>query len=128
MLSGETAVGKHPVETVRRMAAIIKEVEASDILQQKARSLEPDKRVFSSAIARAAVAASQNFGIETIAVYTESGHSAELMSANRPLALNFINTGRICIAYVISIFSISASCETKKLKVVLAGKRGVVSK
>jgi pyruvate kinase len=86
MLSGETAVGAYPVEAVRRMAAIIKEVESSDILPPKSRTARLDVRLFSSAIAGAAVAACRDFGIETIAVYTESGRSAELMSANRPSA------------------------------------------
>jgi pyruvate kinase len=84
MLSGETAVGKHPVDTVRRMAAIIDAVESSEHWRPASRVVEPKDRRFSGAIARAAVAIAADFDIKAIAVFTESGRSAHLVSANRP--------------------------------------------
>ncbi len=86
MLSGETAVGHYPVETVRRMASVIREVESSDILPAVFPRASYKEGKFSRAIARAAVTVSHDFGIGAIAVYSESGRSASLVSANRPQA------------------------------------------
>ena len=87
MLSGETAVGAHPVEAVRRMAGIIAEVEASDLFRLQPEPVRIDEYSFDNAIARAAAKAARDLDLKAIAVYTESGHSAALMSAYRPDAL-----------------------------------------
>ncbi len=87
MLSGETAVGKYPIETVREMAAIIEDVESSDILHPTQKPVKKQTKPFSSAVARAAVTASEDFNLKAIAVYTESGFSSGLVSANRPRAV-----------------------------------------
>ncbi len=86
MLSGETAVGSYPVEAVRRMASVIMEVEESELFRLKAQPLRVEEYSFSNAIARAAVTAARDLGLKAIAVYTESGHSASLVSAYRPPA------------------------------------------
>jgi pyruvate kinase len=86
MLSGETAVGSYPVETVRRMAAVIEEVEKSELYRLKPQPLRVEEYSFSNAIARAGVIAARDLGLKAIAVYTESGHSAALVSAYRPPA------------------------------------------
>jgi pyruvate kinase len=84
MLSGETAVGEYPVAAVREMAKVIGEVEASELYRLRPEPLRLDEYSFSNAIARAAVAASRDLGLKAVAVYTESGHSASLVSAYRP--------------------------------------------
>jgi pyruvate kinase len=86
MLSGETAVGSYPVEAVGRMAAVIEEVEESELYRLKAQPLRVEEYSFSNAIARAAVTAASDLSLKAIAVYTESGHSASLVSAYRPPA------------------------------------------
>ncbi len=86
MLSGETASGKYPVEAVRTMARIIGEIENSAYYRQ---NLEPPKLDMASsanAIAHAAVIASQEMHIKTIAVVSDSGGAARLMSEYRPEA------------------------------------------
>jgi pyruvate kinase len=83
MLSAETAVGDFPAETVRTMARICSTVEAG---------IDPKSSVdfidvgdsFASAVARAAVQAASNLGIETIVAFTESGNTARLLSKYRP--------------------------------------------
>jgi pyruvate kinase len=87
MLSGETAVGAYPVEAVRRMASVIAEVEASELYRLQPEPLRIDEYSFDNAIARAAAKAARELELKVVAVYTESGHSAALVSAYRPEAL-----------------------------------------
>lgn len=84
MLSGETAAGRHPVMVVETMARIIDEVESSGVRFQSCGPEIVRDRSFSSAIAGAATSAAREFGLKALAVYTESGKSAALMSAERP--------------------------------------------
>ncbi|HVV88414.1 MAG TPA: pyruvate kinase [Kofleriaceae bacterium] len=86
MLSGETASGKYPVEAVRTMARIIGEIEGSAYYRQNLDPPQLDIAVSSNAIARAAVSAAASMRIKIIAVVTESGGVARLMSEYRPEA------------------------------------------
>ncbi|MBN1770322.1 MAG: pyruvate kinase [Deltaproteobacteria bacterium] len=86
MLSGETASGKYPVEAVRTMASVIEEVEKSALFENAARPVRLKEYSFSNAIARAAVTAAEDLGLKAFAVYSETGHSAALVSACRPRA------------------------------------------
>lgn len=85
MLSGETAVGEHPVRVIEMMDRICLEVERGprhqamdpvDFLQQEA--------PVPSATTRAAVAAAQSLDLDTIIAFTESGSTARLLSKYRP--------------------------------------------
>ncbi|MCK9462985.1 MAG: pyruvate kinase [Proteobacteria bacterium] len=84
MLSGETASGAYPVEAVREMAAIIREVEASELFHALPLPVRVCEYSFSNAIARAAVTAAAELDLKALAVYTETGHSAALASSCRP--------------------------------------------
>jgi len=75
------------VEAVRRMAGIISEVEASELYRLQPEPVRIDEYSFDNAIARAAAKAARELELKVIAVYTESGHSAALVSAYRPEAL-----------------------------------------
>ncbi|MBW2278267.1 MAG: pyruvate kinase, partial [Deltaproteobacteria bacterium] len=86
MLSGETAVGKYPVEAVAEMSAIISEVESSELFEQLPNPVRIGEYSFSNAIARAAVTAAEDLKLDALVVYTETGHSASLVSACRPMA------------------------------------------
>ncbi len=86
MLSAETSVGRYPVRTVRTMAAIIEEIEATgDMYRQPIHPVMRD-RSFSGAIAEAVTRAAAEFDLRAVAVYTESGRSGALVSAHRPRA------------------------------------------
>ncbi len=84
MLSGETAVGKHPIEAVRTMGRIIEEIESSADFRKRYDPPNIELKVSANAIAHAAVVAAQQMGIRTIAVVTGSGGAARLMSEYRP--------------------------------------------
>ena len=86
MLSGETAVGKYPERVVETMARIINEVEQSGYLEHRRTSPVLKDRSFSSTIADAVTSAALEFGLKALAVYSESGHSAALVAAERPSA------------------------------------------
>jgi pyruvate kinase len=96
MLSGETASGRYPMLAVRTMATIINEVESSARYRQRAeKPTILDLPVTTNAIAHAAVVASGQLGLQTIAVYTESGGMARLVSEYRPEALIVAITPRV---------------------------------
>jgi len=87
MLSGETASGEYPVETVEMMANILEEVESSERFRgHTLPDFLRDMPTFQNATARAAVEAASELGIDTIVAFTESGRSAELISEYRPAA------------------------------------------
>ena len=86
MLSGETAVGRYPVDAVREMVAVIEEVENSELFLLRPEPVRMDEYSFSNAIARAAVKTSRELELSTLVVYTESGRTAQLVSAYRPQA------------------------------------------
>ncbi len=85
MLSGETAVGRHPARVVQTMDRICREVESGPRHRQarKAGFLE-DEALVPSATSRAAVEAAVDLDLETIIAFTESGSTARLLSKYRP--------------------------------------------
>jgi pyruvate kinase len=87
MLSAETSVGDYPVEAVKMLGTIIDEIERNENYLTAGKD-RPDvrERTFSSSIADAAAEIAEDLHLAAIAVYTESGHSVNLLSAQRPLA------------------------------------------
>jgi len=84
MLSGETAAGNYPLESVAMMDRIIREAEASVIdLPRPARMTE---LAIHETIAEAICHAAEELRLSAIAVFTESGASARLVSKYRPRA------------------------------------------
>jgi len=86
MLSGETASGRYPVEAVHEMGTIIEEIEGSSFYLQRRRPVRVKEYSFSNAIASAALAVSSDLDLKALVVYTETGHSAALVSSCRPRA------------------------------------------
>jgi pyruvate kinase len=86
MLSGETASGKFPVESVKTMARIIREIEHSTYYRQNIEPVALELAVTSNAIAHAAVIAARAMKLKVIACVTESGGVARLISEYRPEA------------------------------------------
>jgi pyruvate kinase len=89
MLSAETAVGKYPVEAVRTMDRIVRQVEMEGPVRSNA-SQEPhydptrEDSVFADAIARAAFAMSDQTPVEHLVVLTKTGGSARRIAKYRP--------------------------------------------
>ncbi|MEK6651194.1 MAG: pyruvate kinase, partial [Bacteroidota bacterium] len=85
MLSGETSVGRFPVEAVQVMDQIIRRSEAEPRTWKapKATPLSTEKKVF-DAIARAACVLAEEVGARAIIVMTHTGGTALAMSKYRP--------------------------------------------
>jgi pyruvate kinase len=86
MLSGETAVGAYPTGAVRTMDRIIREIEHSAYYRHNMETPTLDMPVSTNAIAHAAAIAAHQMRIKTIALVSESGGAARLMSEYRPEA------------------------------------------
>ena len=84
MLSGETAVGSYPLETVLTMAKIALTIERSTL--RNSHHINPEGSEIDIAIARASSEAAQSLSAKAIIAMTESGHTAALMSGCRPTA------------------------------------------
>jgi pyruvate kinase len=86
MLSGETAIGKHPIATVEAMHGIVTAADAEKTVHRAAsEAMDPsiDDPV-SWAIARAAVQAAEDLNVAAIVCPTRSGATAKRVSAFRP--------------------------------------------
>lgn len=86
MLSGETAVGAFPVETVRTMAKITNRIERHihDVRERGRNIIEANPLIrHDCAIASAAVHAAESLGAKCIVPFTTSGRSARLVSRER---------------------------------------------
>jgi pyruvate kinase len=84
MLSGETAAGNYPLESVVMMDRIIREAEAS--VTGMLRPARYTELHIDEAIAEAICHAAEELRMKAIAVFTESGSSARLVSKYRPRA------------------------------------------
>lgn len=84
MLSGETAVGRYPVETVTTMARIIVAAEGA---QAPAGTSDLPRVTPAHAITRAACSLSDDLAISVILAFTRTGRTAHLLSQDRPRAL-----------------------------------------
>ena len=81
MLSAETASGKYPVESVAMMDRIIREAEAS--ITERARP-RPAEFSVAETISEAICHAAEELHMKVLAVFTESGSTARLISKYRP--------------------------------------------
>ena len=85
MLSGETAVGRYPVQAVAMMERIT--LEAETIRREfEPAAHAPEPGDFASAVADAACAAARQLHAGVIAVFTISGRTARLVAQRRPNA------------------------------------------
>jgi pyruvate kinase len=93
MLSGETAIGKHPIKALEAMVSIIQEVESSGFLEQgplygtfsgthKRGGATPREH----AVASATVEVARQLEVPAVIVITHNGFSARLVSSYRPKA------------------------------------------
>jgi pyruvate kinase len=87
MLSGETASGKYPREAVAMMARIITEAESHCLPEQRRHRREDvHKNTISEAVCDAVSHAAEDLDMRAIAIYTESGNTARILSKHRPKA------------------------------------------
>jgi pyruvate kinase len=80
MLSGETAVGKHPAKVIQSMARICVEAEKQVTAKQSSHRLHTQFGRVDEAIAMASMYTANHLGVAAIASLTESGSTALWMS------------------------------------------------
>lgn len=85
MLSGETAAGQYPVESVKMMATIATRVEKSlvyqDIFRKRIKEVSPS---IADAICQSVAHTALSLDVVAIVAPTESGHTAKMISKYRP--------------------------------------------
>jgi pyruvate kinase len=87
MLSGETAMGAYPIEAVKMMDKIAREVEESGLKGDDVttpRWALPEIKTTPYAIAAAAIRIAETLPVSCIAVFTQSGASARLVAELHP--------------------------------------------
>ncbi len=99
MLSGETAVGKYPVEAVRMMASLIRRAETAyeDEWIRRRPSLEPEPHI-DETIAYLAASAAHTLNASAIITFTVSGGTALRVAKFRP---------------TVPIFAVTPSAKTR---------------
>ncbi len=90
MLSGETAVGSHPLEAVRMMSRIALHTEAAldydHILEERARQTDLSNHSTTQAIGQATCEIARDLRCKAILTATASGRTAQVVSRFRPRA------------------------------------------
>jgi pyruvate kinase len=81
MLSGETSVGKYPIETVETMARIITATETTELHSMAARDWRPISR--GGVVAKAAAEVAEAVGAKYLVAFTQSGDSARRLARYR---------------------------------------------
>lgn len=103
MLSGETAIGKYPVQTVRIMDKTLEQAEK--LMKLPIKALDPDSdHLLSDSVSFSAVELSRNLKAKAIVLYSESGFTARTVAHFAPsvpiyVFTTYIHTARICNLY-----------------------------
>lgn len=83
MLSGESAMGKFPIDSIKMMRSIIEDAEANPVFAVQFQ-IKKNKENDSNVILRAAKVLAEHNQCKAIVVYTESGKTAISLSKMRP--------------------------------------------
>lgn len=93
MLSGETSVGKYPVQTIRNMQKIIDSTETEEFMFNKGHAPDPSSPNFlPNSICYNAARLAEQVEAAAIITLTHSGHTAIKISSHRPKAPIFTFT------------------------------------
>ncbi|HEY8419724.1 MAG TPA: pyruvate kinase [Clostridia bacterium] len=84
MLSGETAVGDYPLQTLKTMASIASYAESTINYKKNFSALEMEIKNISDAVSHATCAAAMDLNAAAILVVTQSGLTARMISSFRP--------------------------------------------
>lgn len=87
MLSGETAKGAYPVDSVKMMSTIAQATEASiDYIEEMNKNHATLQRSVSNAISYACCTTANDLGASSIITVTKSGYTARMVSMFRPMS------------------------------------------
>ena len=105
MLSGETSVGKYPVQVIEAMASIIKDVEKDDSLYHKEYPPEVDNkdRFITDSVCFNSCRLAQRVDAKGIVTMTFSGYTGFKVASFRPKAGIFVFTGNEAILNMLSL-------------------------
>jgi len=93
MLSGETSVGDHPIEVIKTMSKIVKEVEKNDEIYHKEEVPEQNQdRYITDSICFNATRLAKRVAASGIVTMTFSGYTAYKISSQRPKSDTFVFT------------------------------------
>ncbi len=93
MVSGETSVGKHPVEVIRTMQRLIAKAEQEDAVYNRRFGVDRESTTFySDAICYSACKMAKGINAKAIVSMTRSGYTAFQLSRHRPQVSIFIFT------------------------------------
>jgi pyruvate kinase len=84
MLSGETAIGRHPLASLRTMDRIVRAAESTDPPRDSSLPQELQAESPAAAVTHAACVLAEAVGAVGIAAVTRSGRTARLLSRERP--------------------------------------------
>jgi pyruvate kinase len=121
MLSAETASGKYPLQAVRTMSDIAREIEQSSYYRTNLEVPTLDMAHSTNAIANAAVAAARSMHAKVIAVYSDSGAIARLVSEYRPdakivaLTTNLVTFRRLALYWGVTPVHIAPAASTEEM-------------
>jgi pyruvate kinase len=84
MVTGETAIGKHPIKVIKVLIKVINETERS--INYKNYFISKDHKILNTAkaISHAACSVAQDQGINTLVTMTHSGSTARMVARYRP--------------------------------------------
>ncbi len=120
MLSGESAMGQYPVESVATMAQIIEDTEESP-LDNLLPHREATGEQLSSAVAAASVELARHISAAAILVTTHSGYSARMVSRYRPETPIFAATDhfrtrqQLLLSWGVTAFDVEGYSEPEKM-------------
>ncbi|HBA37111.1 MAG TPA: pyruvate kinase, partial [Firmicutes bacterium] len=92
MLSGETAVGKYPVECIKRMSAIAEDVEASIDYWKRFKAREIPKNNFEFIINHAMCTTALDIDVKAIFCYTHTSDTPRIVASLQPKCPIFVST------------------------------------
>ena len=103
MLSGESAAGKYPVESVETMARIAMEMENSQAFKDKMSNRKPSSKSTTESISFAACETAVNLDADALLTATGSGLTARVVSKFRPFIKIIAATPSIKVQHFLTL-------------------------
>lgn len=117
MLSGETAAGAHPVESVATMSRIAETTEGQiDYVTHFNNAATETNRRITDAISHATVTTAHDLGAKAIITVTKSGSTARMISKHRPqcMIIGCTTDATVCRQMSLSWGVVPLMCDEKK--------------